>query len=129
LVAPFRIAARIEDALGTLFAAMVLDHFLRRPDRPPGVALTAAEARRVRSATEAAIAETGFDVLKTVPLGLFHILKVAFNELVRSDDEGRSPLERFVDAILDGLAEAPNDFVDSLTYHFDEALAREGGTP
>src|SRR5262245_4521623 len=42
VLAPLRIASRIEDGLGTLFAAVLLDHFLRRPDRPRGAALTEA---------------------------------------------------------------------------------------
>jgi hypothetical protein len=129
LLAPFRLAARLEDAIGTLFAAILLDHFLRRADRPDGVTLTEAEARRVRSATEVAIGAAGFDAIKTIPLGLWAILKEAFDALLAPDPEGRSPIERFVDAVLDGLADAPNDLVDTLTLHFDEALAREGGTP
>jgi len=129
VLAPFRVAARLEDALGTMLAAVLLDHFLRRADRPDGVTLTEAEARRVRSATEAAISAAGFDAIKTIPLGLWSILKDAFDALLRVDAEGRSPLERFVDEVLDGLAEAPNDLVDTLTLHFDEALAREEGTP
>ena len=128
-VAPFRIAARVEDAFGTMFAAVLLDHFLRRPERPPGAALTEAEARRVRAAIEVAIGEAGFDALKTIPLGLWQILRRAFDALIKADQEGRSPLERFVDAVLDGFADAPNDVVDSLTHHFDEAMARDGGTP
>ena len=41
----------------------------------------------------------------------------------------RSPIERFVDAILDGLADAPDDLVDALTLQFDLALEQERGTP
>ncbi len=129
VLAPFRIAARIEDAFGTLFSAVLLDHFLRRPDRPVRAALTAAEARRVRSATETAIAEAGFDVIKTIPLGLWGILRRAFDVLLAADEEGRTPVERFVDAILDGFADAPDDLVNTLTLHFDLALERERGTP
>ncbi|MCB9592175.1 MAG: hypothetical protein H6719_05530 [Sandaracinaceae bacterium] len=129
ILAPFRIAARVEDAFGTLFAAVCLDHFLRRPDRPARAALTAAEARRVRSATERAIGEAGFDALKTIPAGLWQILRRAFDALVNADEEGRSPIERFVDAVLDGFADAPDDLVDALTLQFDLALEQETGTP
>jgi len=129
VLAPFRVAARIEDAFGTLFAAVLLDHFLRRPDRPPRAALTAAEARRVRSATEKAIGEAGFDAIKSVPAGVFKIIRRAFDVLLDADPEGRSPIERFVDALLDGLADAPDDLVDTLTLHFDLAMAQEVGTP
>lgn len=129
VLAPLRIAARLEDAVGTLFAAVLLDHFLRRPDRPRGATLTQAEARRVRSATETAIGEAGFDAIKTVPLGLFRILRRAFDVTLAADVEGRSPIERFVDAVLDGLADAPDDLVDTLTLQFDRALERDGGTP
>lgn len=128
-LAPIRIASRLEDAVGTLFSAVLLDHFLRRPDRPDGATLTEAEARRVRAATERAIGETGFDVIKTVPVGLFHILKRAFDAMLAADPEGRSPVERFVDAVLDGLADAPDDLVDALTLQFDRALESDGGTP
>lgn len=129
VLAPFRIAARIEDAFGTLFAAVLLDHFLRRPGRLGGATLTADEARRVRSATETAIAEAGFDALRAVPFGLWKIFRRAFDVMLRADDEGRSPLERFVDAVLDGLADAPDDLVDTLTLQFDLAMAQGGGTP
>jgi hypothetical protein len=127
VLAPFRIAARIEDGLGTLFAAVLLDHFLRRPDRPKGAALTEAEARRVRIAIERAVAAAGFDAIKTVPLGVFRILKNGLSAMVTVDAESRSPLERLVDSILDELADGPDELVDTLTYHFDEALARGTG--
>ncbi len=129
VLAPFRIAARIDDAFGTLFAAVCLDHFLRRPDRPDGADLTAAEARRVRSATERAIGEAGFDALKTIPAGLYQIFKRAVDAVMNADEERRSPIERFVDAVLDGLADAPDDLVDALTLQFDLALEQERGTP
>jgi hypothetical protein len=129
LVAPFRVAARLEDAVGTLFAAMLLDHFLRRPDRPDGATLTEAEARRVRAATEAAIGEAGFDAIKTLPVGLLRILKRSVDAAMAADPEGRSVVERFVDGVLDGLADAPDDLVDTLTLQFDRALERESGTP
>lgn len=129
VLAPLRIAARVDDAFGTLFAAVCLDHFLRRPDRPSGAELTAAEARRVRSATERAIGEAGFDALKTIPVGAWRILQRAADALVNADAEGRSPIERFVDAVLDGLADAPDDLVDALTLQFDLALEEERGTP
>lgn len=126
-LAPFRIAARVEDAVGTLLAAVLLDYFLRRADRPRGAALTEAEARRVREAIERSIAAAGFDALKTIPLGLFHVFRRGFEALLTPDEaEARSPLERFVDAVLDGLADAPNELVDGLIHSFDDALA-EGG--
>lgn len=124
VLAPFRIAARIEDGLGTLFAAVLLDHFLRRPDRPKGATLTEAEARRVRVAIERAVAAAGFDALKTVPLGVFRILKNGFSAMVTVDQENRSPLERLVDSVLDEFADAPDELVDTLAFHFDDALAR-----
>ena len=126
VLAPFRVAARLEDAAGTMFAALVLDHFLRRIDRPKGATLTEAEARRVRVATEAAIAEAGFDVLRTVPVGVWTVFRRALDAVMDGDDEGRSAVERFVDALLDGLADAPNELTDSLVHHFDVALARDG---
>ncbi len=128
-VAPFRVAARIEDAVGTLLSAILLDYFLRRPGRPRGVALTAAEASRVRAATERAIGDAGFDAIKTVPLGLWRVLRRGGDALITPDSEARSPLERFVDAVLDGLADAPDELVDTLLHAFDDALADEGGVP
>lgn len=123
-LAPFRIAARVEDAIGTLLAAILLDYFLRRPDRPRGAVLAEAEARQVRDAVERAVAAAGFDALRTIPLGLFRILRRGFEALVTPDEgESRTPLERFVDAVLDGLADAPNELVDGLIHSFDDALA------
>lgn len=129
VLAPFRIAARIEDGVGTLLAAILLDYFLRRPDRPRGAALTEGEARRVRAAIERAIADSGFDALKTIPLGVWKIVRRGFDAVITADTESRSPLERLVDAILDGLADAPDELVDTLIHNFDEALTRDGGTP
>jgi hypothetical protein len=129
VLAPFRIAARIEDAIGTLFAAMLLDHFLRRSGRPRGAALTEAEARRIRTATERAIADAGFDVIRTIPLGIWAVLKKGFAAVAAADVEGRSPLERLVDALLDGLADAPDDLVLTLVHHFDAALESDEGVP
>ncbi|GAB5541601.1 MAG: hypothetical protein SangKO_013610 [Sandaracinaceae bacterium] len=128
-VAPFRVAARAEDALGTLSAAIMLDHFLRKPGRPSGAALTEAEAHRIRAAMDGAVADAGIDALRTVPFGLWGIFRRGFDAIVQADQEGRSVVERFVDAILDGLADAPNDLVDTLTHHFDQVLERGGGTP
>jgi hypothetical protein len=123
-LAPFRIAARVEDAVGTLLAAILLDYFLRRPYRTRGAVLAEEEARRVREAIERAVGAAGFDALKTVPLGLFRILRRGFEALVTPDQsESRSPIERFVDAVLDGLADAPNELVDGLIHSFDDALA------
>ena len=68
-------------------------------------------------------------MIRTVPLGLIGIVRRGFDAMISRDEEGRSPVERFVDAVLDGLADAPNDLVDTLTHHFDEALVREDGTP
>ena len=129
VLAPLRIAARVDDAVGTLLSAVCLDHFLRRPDRPARAALTVAEAQRVRAATERAIGEAGFDALKTIPSGLYRILRRAFDVLIAADDEGRSPIERSVDAVLDGLADAPDELVDALTLQFDLALEEDRGTP
>lgn len=129
LLAPLRIAARVEDAVGTLLAAILLDYYLRRPDRPRGAALTEAEARRVRAAVERAIADSGFDALKTIPLGLWRVVRRGFEAVISADVEARSPLERLVDAILDGLADAPDELVDTLIHNFDEAITKDGGTP
>lgn len=129
-LAPLRIAARIEDAVGTLLAAILLDYFLRRPDRPRGATLAEAEATRIRAAIERAVAAAGFDALKTIPFGLFRVLRRGFEAMFTPDvSESRSPIERFVDAVLDGLADAPNELVDGLIHSFDDALVDDGGTP
>jgi hypothetical protein len=127
VLAPLRIASRIEDGVATLFAAILLDHYLRRPDRPRGAALVESEARRVRAAMESAVVASGFDALKTVPLGLFRVLKDGLTAMVSVDGESRSPLERLVDTILDELADGPDELVDTLSLHFDEALDRPSG--
>ncbi|MGF1467903.1 MAG: hypothetical protein ACFCGT_17420 [Sandaracinaceae bacterium] len=124
-LAPLRVAARLEDAAGTLFSAVLLDRFLGRPDRAAGAALTEAEALRVRAAVDRAVTETGFDVLRTLPLGAWDVLNRAIRGVFAADDEARQPVERFVDGVLDGLADAPAGFWTRLVAHFDVALDEE----
>jgi hypothetical protein len=92
--------------------------------RPPADA-----ADRLTRMVAEGIYEAGFDALKTIPLGLFRVVRRGFDALITPDTEARSPLERFVDAVLDGLADAPDELVDTLVHAFDEALASDGGIP
>lgn len=127
-LAPFRVATRVQDASSTIVTAVLLDRFLRRAERAAGAALTEAEAKRVRAAIERASTDAGFDALRTVPLGVFDVVRDAFKVAIRKDPERRSVIERFVDALLDGAADAPSELVERLAVHFDQALAEEGGS-
>ena len=75
---------------------------------------------------EAAWAESGLEALRTVPVGIFEVVRHAVTTTAKVDPEGRSVLERFVDSLLDGTADAPGDLMQRLRDHFDGALERSG---
>jgi hypothetical protein len=120
---PLRIASRAEDVVATALSAVVLDHYLARGGRAPGV-LAEGEARRVRDAMDAAIVEGAFAALKDVPNGAVQTLKDALAATRTDDDEDRGLIERAADTLLDGLADAPEELLVRLFDAFDTALAR-----
>jgi hypothetical protein len=126
-LAPVRIASRLEDAAGTFLAALMLDHYLATSDRRPGAPLGDREAAAVRAAMEQAWADSGLEALRTIPLGIVDLVVRAGKAAVQLDAEGRGPVERFVDAVLDGAADAPDDLFQRMRDHFDAAIAARSG--
>jgi hypothetical protein len=124
-LAPVRMASRIEDATATFLAALLFDHYLATSDRRPGAPVGDREAALVRAAMESAWADSGLEALKVVPLGIVDLFVRAAKAAVQLDAEGRGPIERFVDALLDGAADAPEDLVQRMRDHFDAAMARQ----
>ena len=126
-LAPVRIASRLEDATATFLSALMLDHYLATADRRPGAPLGEREANAVRAAMEQAWADSGLEALRSVPVGVAEVVGRAFKAAVQLDAEGRGPVERFVDALLEGAADAPEDLVQRMRDHFDAALAARAG--
>lgn len=122
--APVRMTARAEDALATLAAAILLDHHLASPNRAPGAPLDEPEARRIRAAIDEAIAKGAVDSLLAAPRGFWQTLSRAVRAVGQDDVEGRNVIERAVDALLDGVADAPGDVTARLCARFDALLAR-----
>jgi hypothetical protein len=75
---------------------------------------------------EAAFSAGGLESLRSLPVGALEILVRAARAAVALDIEDRGPVERFVDALLDGVADAPSEWLERLRVLFDEALVREG---
>jgi hypothetical protein len=124
-LSPIRIASRLEDATATVLSSLLLDHYLGTEERRIGAPLEEREARRVRAAMESAFAANGLESLKSLPLGALDILMKAARAAMSLDAEDRGPVERFVDALLDALADAPSEWAERLRVLFDEALTRE----
>jgi hypothetical protein len=126
-LAPVRIASRIEDALATFLSALMLDHYLSTSDRRAGSPLGEREAKIVRAAMEQAWADSGLEALRTIPVGIAQVVVHAAKATVQLDTEGRGPVERFVDSLLDGAANAPDDLLQQMRDHFDAAIVARGG--
>lgn len=126
-LAPIRVASRIEDALATFLSALMLDHYLSTSDRRVGSPVGEREATIVRAAMEHAWADSGLEALRTIPVGIVQLVVHAAKATVQLDTEGRGPVERFVDALLDGAANAPDDLLQQMRDHFDAAIMARGG--
>ena len=124
-LSPVRIASRLEDAGATALSALLLDHYLATEERRVGAPLEDGEALRIRAAMEAAFASGGLESIRGLPLGGLDILVRAAKAAVALDAEDRGPVERFVDALLDAVADAPSEWFERLRVLFDEALVRE----
>jgi hypothetical protein len=122
-VAPLRALSRVDDALGTVLAALLLDHYLARRPRSAGC-LGVAEARRVRAAIDAALASGGLAALRDLPGGALAALRAATDDARGVDPEGRRWVERVTDAVMDALADAPAAAAERLRAAFDRELAR-----
>jgi hypothetical protein len=124
-LSPIRIASRVEDATATVLSAILLDHYLATSSRRVGSPLDDREARRVRDAMESAFSASGLESLRTLPLGALDVFLGAGRAAFAIDSEDRGPVERFVDTLLDGAADAPSEWSERLRVLFDEALVRE----
>lgn len=124
-LAPVRIASRVEEAGATFLAALVFDHYLASSPRRVGAPVGEAEALRVRAAMEAAFVDGGLEALRSVPLGVLEGVFRAGKDSLQPDLEDRGLVERFVDHLLDGAADAPSDVFQRVCDLFDTAMARE----
>lgn len=124
LLPPLRIAARLDDAVETFAAALLLDHYLGRGGREQGAPLGTEEARRVRRAMDEAMGSGPLESLRDAPGGLWRAVVGAGRAAATPDLEDRSPAERLVDALLDAAADAPGELGDDLRGAFDRALGR-----
>lgn len=127
-LAPIRIASRFEEAGATFLAALVFDHYLATSPRRAGAPVGEAEARRVRAAMEQAFVDGGLEALRSVPMGALETLFHAGKDSLQPDLEDRGLIERFVDHLLDGAADAPSDVFQRVCDLFDAAMAREEST-
>lgn len=124
-IPPVRFATRAEDVVATALSAVVLDHHLAHAERRPGP-MTEAEARRVRNAMDTAIVDGAFAALRDAPRGALESAQQAMRAFRDDDLEERGPMERVTDALLDRLADAPDELLARLFDAFDAALLAEG---
>ncbi|MBK8173040.1 MAG: hypothetical protein IPK60_22280 [Sandaracinaceae bacterium] len=119
------IATRVEDALETVVCVLLLDHYLAtapRGSRP----LETEEAERVQAAMKQSLTHGVFAALRAAPRGLWDTVREVATDMRAGDDEERAFTERLVDAVLDGVAGAPDGVSTRLASAFDKALY-EGG--
>lgn len=121
--APLRVVHRIENALVAFTGAFLFDHYLRTSDRREGAPLGEAEARRVRSAIDAASIDGFVLSLRKAPMGIVGIAVDAVKVAVTLDTEDRPPLERVMDHLLDAAVESHSDMSQALEKRFDRAFA------
>lgn len=127
-VPPVRMAARAEDAVATVIAALLLDHYLATSGRRPGP-IGEAEAHAVRAAIDAAIGPGAFASLRDAPAGVVHAVRDAASAARSEDAEGRGLVERVADVLFDGIADVPGELSARLRKAFDEALAANPFSP
>ncbi len=125
-LAPIRIASRLEEAAATFLAALVFDHYLATSSRRLGSPVGGAEALQVRAAMEQAFVDGGLEALRAIPMGALEVLYHAGRDSLRPDLEDRGLVERFIDNVLDGAADAPSDVFERVCYLFDAAMLQRG---
>lgn len=128
LVPSVTMAKRVEDAVATLATAALFDQYLSRRATDAANPVTAEEARHVRAAMDAAAVEGFTSALRSAPAGLWSTLTAAFRAAKGPDEEGRNPLERVVDALLDGVSEATGAVGEHVSARFESAVAGDTGT-
>jgi len=124
-LAPVRVASRVDDAVSTWAAALLLDHHLVVADRPRRAPLTREEALRIRRAMDSAEVDAVLDSLRLAPRAVLDAIAGAVRSAIELDVEDRSPLERAVDSLLDAAAEAPDSIIDRLKQAFDYAMKED----
>jgi hypothetical protein len=67
----------------------------------------------------------GLEALRSVPMGALETIFHAGKDSMQPDLEDRGFVERFVDHLLDGAADAPSDVFQRVCDLFDAAMARE----
>jgi hypothetical protein len=122
LTAPLRIASRVDDALSTWSAAVLLDHYLVTRPRAPHAALGGAEARAVKDAIDSAEVHGVLASLRAAPSALGRSVVDAVKSAGQLDLEDRTPLERVFDTLLDRAADAPEEIGVRLRAAFDHAF-------
>ena len=126
-LAPIRFVSRAEEAGASFLAALVFDYYLQTSDRREGAPVGEAEALRIRAAMEAAFTNGGLEALRAVPVGALEALIRAGKDAAQPDLEDRGIVERFMDSLLDGAADAPSDVFTRMCELFDAALLRSEG--
>jgi uncharacterized protein (DUF697 family) len=118
-LSPVRVVGRIEDAIGTVVAAALFDHYLETYHREGPIA--EAEAKRIRAAIESAEIRGLFLALRSAPGAAADLVTTSVRTIIDADDD-RTPAERLADALLEGLSRAPDGFLGRARQAFDRAL-------
>jgi hypothetical protein len=124
-LAPLRIASRVDDAVSTWAAAILLDHHLTTAERPRGAPLSRDEAVAIRHAMDSAEVHAVLEALRLAPSGVARAIGDALRAAVELDTEDRSPVERAVDTLLDAAADSPESILERLRGAFDHAMRQE----
>ncbi|MEM9193023.1 MAG: hypothetical protein AAGF12_27865 [Myxococcota bacterium] len=115
-------AARVDDGLSAVSAAVLLDHYLRSYPRPSGPLLYD-EANRLRRAIDSAEVRGAVEALRSAPRGVLRTLYEAMQKVAADDPEDRTPVERVADHLLDAAADIPEEVTFRLERAFDRAWA------
>ncbi len=78
----------------------------------------------MRTAMDTAIVEGAFAALRDAPRAALETVQQAVRAVRDDDLEERGPIERATDALLDRLADAPDEVLARLYDAFDTALAK-----
>jgi hypothetical protein len=119
--------ARIEqlhEAFGVLVATLLFDRYLRHRPRAASTTLERSEAERVRTAIDLAIAGSYDRALLTIPAEARATLTVVVESLLHDDRDGRSRPEAALHALIDRIAEAPEEILDGFEARFESMFAR-----
>ena len=124
VLAPLRIASRLEDGATAMVSASLFDHYLRTSDRPEGQRVDGAEAQRIHRAIEKATMGSAWDVGKAVPMTIKTAVSDAVQAFRDDDEEDRGAVERVVDATLDAVADAPDVWRQGMLGRFEKAMMK-----